>query len=651
MKLSVVIVNYNVKHFLEQCLHSVYKAAKGIETEIFVVDNNSVDGSARLIREKFPNLVYIENTENVGFSKANNQAIRLAKGEFILLLNPDTVVEEDTFRKVVSFMETHPDAGGLGVKMIDGKGNFLPESKRGLPTPEVAFYKMFGISKLFPRSKRFGRYHLSYLDENEVHSVDVLAGAFMLLRKETLDKIGLLDETFFMYGEDIDLSYRITKAGYKNYYFPGTTIIHYKGESTKKGSLNYVKVFYNAMIIFARKHFTGGKAGVFTFILQFAIWFRALLTILNRVVSRIFLPVIDAAIIFLGYLFFTPVWEEMRFEPGHFPPQFLQVAVPVYIVFWLTGILLSGGYKKPVNIYRLVRGLFWGTIAILLVYSLVSEEYRFSRAMIMMGFAWSLISLTFLRFLFHKLKIKGLRLDLKKTKRIAIAGHSTEVQRVKKLLEESQIMSELAGFIALDETDRGENYLGEIRQLPEIIRINRIDEIIFCAESIPSAQIIRAMLDLTHLDIDYKIAPPESISIIGSNSIHTAGDLYVVNINAISKPANKRRKRIFDIGVAMLCLLFSPFVVWFFASKRQFFSNIFRVLSGKKTWIGYIPGSPGIEKLPMLKSGILHPGDLFPDIHHDGEKTERMNILYAKDYSLYTDAEILLKSWNNLDRE
>ncbi len=651
MKLSVVIVNYNVKHFLEQCLHSVYKAAKGIETEIFVADNNSVDGSARLIREKFPNLVYIENTKNVGFSKANNQAIRLAKGEFILLLNPDTVVEEDTFRKVVSFMETHPDAGGLGVKMIDGKGNFLPESKRGLPTPEVAFYKMFGISKLFPRSKRFGRYHLSYLDENEVHSVDVLAGAFMLLRKETLDKIGLLDETFFMYGEDIDLSYRITKAGYKNYYFPGTTIIHYKGESTKKGSLNYVKVFYNAMIIFARKHFTGGKAGVFTFILQFAIWFRALLTILNRVVSKIFLPVTDAAVVFLGYLFFIPVWEEMRFEPGHFPSQFLQVAVPVYIVFWLSGILLSGGYKKPVNIYRLVRGLFWGTIAILLVYSLVSEEYRFSRAMIMMGFAWSLISLTFIRLLFHKLKIKGLRLDLKKTKRIAIAGHSTEVQRVKKLLEESQIMSELAGFIALDETDRGENYLGEIRQLPEIIRINRIDEIIFCAESIPSAQIIRAMLDLTHLDIDYKIAPPESISIIGSNSIHTAGDLYVVNINAISKPANKRRKRIFDIGVAMLCLLFSPFLVWFFASKRQFFSNIFRVLSGKKTWIGYIPGSPGIEKLPMLKPGVLHPGDLFPDIHHDGEKTERMNILYAKDYSLYTDAEILLKSWNNLDRE
>lgn len=651
MKLSVVIVNYNVKHFLEQCLHAVYKAAKGIETEIFVVDNNSVDGSARFIREKFPHLIFIENTENVGFSKANNQAIRLAKGEYILLLNPDTVVEEDTFSKVVDFMETHPDAGGLGVKMIDGKGNFLPESKRGLPTPEVAFYKMFGISKLFPHSQRFGRYHLSYLNENEVHSVDVLAGAFMLLRKETLDKTGLLDETFFMYGEDIDLSYRITQAGYRNYYFPGTTIIHYKGESTKKGSLNYVKVFYNAMIIFARKHFSGGKAGIFTFILQLAIWFRAFLSILNRVAGKVFLPVFDAVVIYLGYLFFTPVWENLRFEPGHFPTHFLTIAVPVYIVFWLTGILFSGGYKKPVSIYKLVRGLFWGTIAILLVYSLVSEEYRFSRVMIFMGFAWSVVSLVVLRLVFHGLKIKGFRLDLRKTKRIAIAGHSTEAQRVKKLVEDSQIMSELAGFIALDATDRGENYLGEIQQLPEIIRINRIDEVIFCADNIPSAQIIRTMLELTHLDIDYKIAPPESISIIGSNSIHTAGDLYVVNLNSISKSANKRKKRTFDVAFAMLLLVFSPFIVWFYKNKKQLFRSVFHVLTGKKSWIGYCPQLPDYSKLPHLKPGVLNPADLFPDLHHDTEKSERLNMLYAKDYSVLTDAEIIIKSWKNLDRK
>src|SRR5690606_38085040 len=198
MELSVIIVNYNVKHFLEQCLHSVIKASGNIESEIFVVDNNSVDGSAQLIHDKFPDVHFIDNKVNVGFSKANNQAIRESRGRYILLLNPDTVVEENTFTRVLEFMDAHPEAGGLGVKMIDGKGNFLPESKRGLPTPQVAFFKMFGLSALFPKTKLFGRYHLGFLDKESIHEVDVLAGAFMLLRKSVLDKIGLLDETFFM---------------------------------------------------------------------------------------------------------------------------------------------------------------------------------------------------------------------------------------------------------------------------------------------------------------------------------------------------------------------------------------------------------------------------------------------------------------------
>lgn len=256
MKLSVVIVNYNVKYFLEQCLHSVEKSIEGIDSEVFVVDNNSVDGSVEMVAEKFPWVKLIANTENTGFSVANNQAIKVSKGEYILLLNPDTLVELDTFAKSVEFMDQHPDAGGLGIKMVDGNGRFLPESKRGLPTPTVAFYKIFGLSSLFPKSKTFGKYHLGYLDNEKTHVVDVLSGAYMMLRRETLDKTGLLDETFFMYGEDIDLSYRITKAGYNNYYYPEARIIHYKGESTKKSSINYVFVFYKAMVIFAKKHFS-----------------------------------------------------------------------------------------------------------------------------------------------------------------------------------------------------------------------------------------------------------------------------------------------------------------------------------------------------------------------------------------------------------
>ena len=259
--LSVIIVNYNVAFFLEQALLSVFKS-KGIETiEVIVVDNRSSDGSVAMVRDKFPQVTLIVNEENVGFSKANNQGILHSTGEYIVLLNPDTVVEENTFEKTIEAFKSNERIGGIGVRMVDGKGTFLPESKRGLPTPLVAFYKVFGLARLFPKSARFGRYHLSYLSEFESHEVDVLSGAYMGLRRSVLDQIGLLDEAFFMYGEDIDLSYRILLGGYKNVYFADTTIIHYKGESTKKKSVNYVKVFYNAMVLFAKKHYSQRMAG------------------------------------------------------------------------------------------------------------------------------------------------------------------------------------------------------------------------------------------------------------------------------------------------------------------------------------------------------------------------------------------------------
>lgn len=219
MDVSIIIVNYNVRFFLEQCLHSVFKAKNNLNIEIIVVDNHSVDGSVQMLKEKFPQVIVIENKDNVGFSKANNQGIKIARGKYVLLLNPDTVLQEDTLVKCFEFMEATPDAGALGIKMFDGKGNFLPESKRGFPSPMVAFYKIFGLSKLFPKSKIFGRYHLGFLDKDKTHNVDVLSGAFMFIRKEVLNKIGGLDEDYFMYGEDIDLSYRIKKAGYNNYFF------------------------------------------------------------------------------------------------------------------------------------------------------------------------------------------------------------------------------------------------------------------------------------------------------------------------------------------------------------------------------------------------------------------------------------------------
>ncbi|MGB0368706.1 MAG: glycosyltransferase family 2 protein, partial [Flavobacteriales bacterium] len=363
MKLTIVIVNYNVQHFLEQCLQSVVVAIKNVESEVFVVDNNSIDGSVAMVEEKFPSVKLIANKENVGFSKANNQAMEIAKGEYVLLLNPDTLVEEDTFERVVSFMDAHQDAGGLGINMVDGKGNFLPESKRSLPTPEVAFYKIFGLSWLFPKSKRFGKYHLTFLSKDETHEIEVLSGAFMLMRKTALDKVGLLDEDYFMYGEDIDLSYRIIQGGFKNYYYHEARIIHYKGESTKKGSLNYVYVFYNAMAIFARKHFSKERAQMFSLLINFAILLRASISLVNRFVKRISLPILDGTLIYAGLFLISNYWEfSVRASEGlHYPKEFFLLVLPFYVLVWLVSMHFSGGYDKPVKLSNLIRGLVAGS--------------------------------------------------------------------------------------------------------------------------------------------------------------------------------------------------------------------------------------------------------------------------------------------------
>ena len=359
---------------------SVQKALAGIDAEVWVVDNDSIDGSVEMVKEKFPEVKCIANKENTGFSVANNQAIVQSSGEYVLLLNPDTVVQEDTFKTCLHYLDNHQDVGGLGVKMIDGKGKFLPESKRGLPTPEVALYKMIGLNKLFPKSKRFGKYHLGFIDENETAEIDVLAGAYMMMRKSVLDKTGLLDETFFMYGEDIDLSYRITKAGFKNVYLPTTSIIHYKGESTKRMSVNYVFIFYRAMVIFAKKHYTGSFANLFVSLINVSIYFRAFLAVLQRFVSKVWLYVIDIVLIMSGLLAVKGYWEEhIKGFEGYFSPAYAQTHFPAYTLIWLLMVFWSGGYQKPYSLVKVVRGVFAGTVVISALFAFLPDNLQYSR--------------------------------------------------------------------------------------------------------------------------------------------------------------------------------------------------------------------------------------------------------------------------------
>ncbi|NOQ24294.1 MAG: glycosyltransferase [Bacteroidales bacterium] len=652
VKLSVIIVNYNVKHFLEQCLISVFNAIGNINLEIFVVDNNSVDGSCSMVKEKFPKVQLIENKKNHGFSYANNQAIKIASGQYILLLNPDTVVEEDNFEKCIRFMDTHIDAGALTVKMIDGTGRFLPESKRALPTPSVAFYKIFGLTSLFPKSKKFARYYLGHLNNNDTNEIEILPGAFMFLRNEALEKTGLLDEDYFMYGEDIDLSYRITKSGYKNYYFPETTIIHYKGESTKKGSINYVYVFYNAMIIFARKHFSSKNAKAFSILINIAVYFRALMALISRFIKNAFLPVLDIITIFYGFYFIKPIWEMYKFKgQNQYPDGFLFIAVPGYILIWILSIWLNSGYSKQLKITKLLKGVAIGTLIILASYALLPEYYRYSRALILIGGAFTLALTLINRTLVHHIKFFPQKFKLNNKLRIIIVGLIDEIQRVEKIIIESEIKPQIVGYAAPSLDSQEEYHLGTINQLTEIIKIHKIDEIVFCAKDITSNQIIGTMLQLSGFNIDYKIAQPDTLSIIGSNSIETAGELYSVELNAISKNNNIRNKRFFDICSSILILLFCPLILLFSNIPFKLLNNSFKVLLGLKTWVGYYKKSNvSIENLPVIKDGILTPLDLRSIIESTDSFINKTNMVYAKNYTIWNDLNILLKGFKQIGR-
>jgi GT2 family glycosyltransferase len=626
---------------------------QNIDGEIYVVDNDSIDGSNQMVLEKYPEVKLIANKKNVGFSTANNQAIILSKGEYVLLLNPDTVVEHDTFEKVIGFMDEHPEAGGLGVKMLDGSGKFLPESKRGLPTPSTAFYKMFGLSAIFPHSKRFARYHLGHLNKDEIHKIEILPGAFMMLRKEALDKTGLLDESFFMYGEDIDLSYRIIEAGYFNYYYPETRIIHYKGESTKKSSVNYVLVFYNAMVIFAKKHFTQKNAKLFTFLINIAIYFRAFIALLNRLWERMLLPVLDGLALVAGIVTIKELWERTQIytEGGDYPVEFIYYVIPSYIVIWITSVYFAGGYDKPIGIKKSITGLVSGTIIILVLYALLPESLRFSRALILLGTLWGIIVLPAIRFLLHIFNFKWIQIGDDINSRFIIIGDRDEARRVEGLLQKSYIKPEFVGLVSSSEKLVNDNtFIGVISQVVDIVRIYNIHEVIFCSKSISHQRIIDKMTEWQVAQVDYKIAPEDSLSIIGSNSIHTRGDLYTVNINAVDKVINRRNKRLLDFFLSIVLLSVSPVVAFIQKKPLRFFGNIFKVMTGCLSWVGYYPLEKQVGKLPEIRKGVLNPLDSVKFENHDEDTIAQLNLLYARDYNLWKDLNIIIYAFRDLGK-
>lgn len=649
MKLSIVIVNYNVEHFLEHCLYSVRKALKDIEAEVFVVDNDSVDGSIAMIKQKFPEVKLIENKENTGFAKANNQAIRISSGEYVLLLNPDTVVEEDTFKKCLDFMDNHQDAGGLGVKMVNGQGKILKESKRGFPTPWICFCKMSGLSKIFLHSKRYCGYYMGNLSYNETNEVDILAGAFMMIRKKCLDKIGLLDETFFMYGEDIDLSYRITKGGYKNYYFADTRIIHYKGESTKKGSLNYVYTFYNAMDIFAKKHLSKRQTFFFSFIIKMAIWLRASLSFLSRIFKKSFVPLMDFLVIYLCFFFLERFWATTYWnDMDYYPKQYVFLVIPIYILILLLSVYLFGGYEKKAKPYKMLSGVFFGMIILLVFYSLLPATLRYSRALVILGSLMTYFLLLVMRYLMHFIKTGKWSLETNDNNAYVIVGDKEETKRVTDLLRNTTLNPEFIGLVSTQEGEDRNYFVGNINQIDDILRIYKINQVIFCSKSLSQSKIINIMSRFSKTSINFTIAPETTDFIIGSNSINTPTDIYVMNVSNINSETNRRKKRLFDFLTAIILLVFSPILIFIEKKHFIFIKDIVLVLINNRTFVGYCNQDDKKDDLPKLKKSIFSTKDNIKTLMEDKQTIHRLNLIYARNYSYKTDLDIVLKNFRKI---
>ncbi len=645
MKLSVIIVNYNVKYFLEQCLSAVIKATANLQTEIFVVDNNSTDGSKDFFKNRFNGVNFLWNNENLGFSKANNIALKFASGEYILFLNPDTIIPEDCLNKCLAFFKDHKKVGAIGVKMVDGTGSFLKESKRSFPSPLTSLYKLSGLTKLFPHSKIFAKYHLGNLDENKNNIVDVLAGAFMIMPKKTINETGGFDESFFMYGEDVDLSYRIQKAGYQNYYLADITILHFKGESTRKGSLNYVKFFYKAMSIFVKKHYGASRAGLFNFLIQIAILARALVSASARFVRWIGMPAIDAAIILMSFWIVKYWWNINIKREVNYSPNLLIIAFPVFTLIFLASSYYSGLYDNGYKQKRLNYSTAIAVLVLLSGYSLLPETLRFSRGILLFGCMLGFILMTLMRWLLVKSKIIEAPAEGDENNQTIIIGTETEFEQVKNLMFNAGMKERILGRVEVNAISQSKA-IGKINELKHLLRTYPIKEIIFCEGHLSFKKIIEMITQIpSHLRI--KFHAENSTGIIGSDSKDVAGKIVSAEKNfKLAKPINRRNKKMVDVLIAGFFILTFP--VHFFTQKKSlfFFENVLDVLFRNKTWIGYASTS---VTFPFLKNGVLTTTGIPKWMNALPEQTLiSCDKWYAINYDVWQDVKTIWRSYKFL---
>lgn len=620
-----------------------------------MVDNASDDGSAELITEKFPSVIIIKNKVNVGFGKAVNQGLAIAKGKYILFSNPDCVVSEDTFDKMISFFERNPECGLAGCKILNSDGTLQLACRRSFPGPWTSFTKVTGLSNLFPESKIFARYNLTYLDENQTYEVDAVSGSFMMIRKEVYEKIGGFDEQFFMYGEDLDLCYRVQQAGYKVFYIHDTQVIHYKGESTKRSNLDETKLFYNAMHLFVKKYFS--SFFLVEIMLRSAIGFRKLFAFFGKRQLTILTVISDFVFFNLCLFIAEKIYMGMTDWIG-----FLTPAYPViYTVPATIHVLVSyfiGSYQK--DTLSVLKNIVAILISFLIITSLTFffKQYAFSRAVVLIAFILFLTVTTFYRVLLKLIFKVGIKVDGALNRRTLIIGTDAEaIDIAKKIKTQKGSVHSFIGLIGSTHSDTGKEIegfkvVGSVNNIKNVYADKKINEVIFTTKELTYSEMMSIVSASKSNSIDFKIVGSDMNFVVGKNSVSMLDDIPLIEVSYnIANPTVRILKLLFDFILSVI-VLFSLYPFIYLLSKptgkqtefRKFILSVPAVLSGKKSFVGPKESSKK-GNIDLGKSGLTGLWFIDDGSYSDSEK---LDFYYAKNQNIWLDLEILGKTLNKM---
>ncbi len=670
-RLSIIIVNYNVKEFLEQALQAIDKATVNLDAEVLVVDNHSVDESVKMVRTHYPWVHLIVNEQNVGFAAANNQALREARGEYLLLLNPDTLVQEDTFTTMIGYLDEHPKVGMAGCKILNPDGTLQLACRRSFPTLRVALPKIFGLSRLFPGSRFFGKYNLTYLDPDVETDVDAVSGSFMMVRQEAMKQVGLLDESFFMYGEDLDWCYRFKQAGWEVKYVPETKIIHYKGESSKFAAFDSFITFYRAMDLFVRKHFGSRWMFIFHFFIRLGIFFRATIGLIARGVESIQVQLLDLVLILIGFLIAILIkFGDFRSVLDY---SFLPI---VYSFIWIGALVFTRSYSGRQQIVsRTLSGLVLGFIIITSL-TFFFNQFAYSRAVLLMAFIFALITLPGWRILLQIRHGTSIGEPIRQ-RRALIVGAGEEGDRIREKLE-TQISHgyQVIGFVDESREQHDSNgILGTSREISDLVRVHKITDVIFTSDVYRNIDILAMVDQLKNHPVELKIVPHSLEYILGKATVEHIADLPFVELEyPLYQTGNRILKRVVDLilSVLMIPILF-PICFTVAAIKKytlvtrsilgegglSFNVNQFANKTGASVKCGWVPllwnvvkGEMSIVGMPLeqktdsddhllYKPGIISLWSV--ESGNAGEKRQ-YNHYYMQNYSLAFDAQIVLRA-------